>query len=513
MKWWLLALALAGCGASARPARPGSLVARRPPHEPSSAWCQGLPGHSGGTCAIATLDAEAGSVEVLLRIAPEALPAGRTQVEVRGGGEVRARERDVTEVRYTVALDGAPAPGASFRHPAGWHLAGSSFAPEILVDGVAVDVAATLLLDVGEAPVLSSAGPGARVFEAASFARLAEESFEVGPIALGRREVEGTTLWVGGTGRGDGELEVAADALGEAYRALVHALGEGPSDSLLVVLHRPEAEPWGERRGTSLVYAVPPSEDPEAALADALRPMVELFLTTEDPWIGDGVVTYLATRVAIERLELDDGALSRQMLRAAATEEDRGVLAAFCLDGYLAERRSSLAATLARARGAPLTTDAILSDLAAISSGAASYLAALLEPGAELSVDECLERQGWRAEPAELEGPTDSALRDALAVASWHPLEGVPALRVGTTAPGGPLQRGDHLLGVGAHRVGSPDDVAWALRELAAGSEVVLDVRRRGERVSIDWTVPDLATVERAARPHVALARVEAATP
>lgn len=505
-----MAVALWGCGAAVPPAaRPGSLVARRPAPGQSAPACQDR------ACATATFDAEAGRFAIAVRVEPSALPAERARVEVRCGDEVHdlGAVSEPAELRCEVALESRVAPGESFRHPAGWHLAGRSFVPSLTVDGAAVDVPATLSLDVGEAPLYSSAGPGHRVLDAPSFARLAEESFEVGPIALTRRDVVGDTLWIGGTGRGDGELEVAADAIATAYRELVELLGDGPASSLLVVLHRPDGPAWEERAGATVVWALPATDDPELAIAAALEPLVGLFLRSAEPWLAEGVVSYLATRLGLEQLGFDRPALARQVVdRVSAGDAPPGLVAGFCLDRDLGESGGSLAATLRGARP-ELTTEGLLADLAAVSPAAAGHLAALLGTGEEPSLDPCLERAGLRIQTDELDAPSSDAWREALGVADWDASARVPALRVSEAGPDAPLADGDLLLAVAGQPVATPEDVAWALRDVGAGRPVRLEVRRRGRRAEVDWTAPDLSAAERAVRPVLRVVPIEATTP
>lgn len=514
MRWCLVWLVLAGCGGPARATRPGSLVGRSPAPGVAPS-CQDLHAGAARACAIATFDADAGVVSVVVRVEPEALPAARARVEVRCAEQTLdlGAVEEAAEVRCDVPLTSRVAPGESFRHAAGWHLAGRTFVPALLVDGAALEVPATLSLDVGDAPLYSSAGPGARVFDAPSFARLAEESFEVGPIAFTRREVVGDTLWIGGTGRADGELEVAADAIAGSYLELVEALGPGPADSLLIVIHQPDGAPWGIRAGSTIVWALPASEDPEVAIAGALDPLVAAFLPSSEPWLARGVVGYLAARLGAEQLGFPRDAVARQVFRLATAEDPApGLVASFCLDGALAERDRSLAGALRAARGgAALTSDGLLSDLAAVSPATASHLAALLE--GEAAIAPCLERAGLRVDEEGLEAPSEEAHRDALGVEAWEPAAGLPALRVAAAAEGSPLRGGDLLLAVADQAVVTPDDVALALRGLAAGAPVALEVRRRGERQRVDWTLPDLAGVEVVTRDVVRLVPIEVAAP
>jgi len=513
VRWLVLALALASCGAPVRATRPGSLVARQRSAEPSPMpACEDLraSGESRArACAIAELDPDAGVVEVFVRVEPDALPAARRSVTLTLAGETHdlGRVDAPAERRLHVALTSAVAPGQSFRHAAGWHLHGRSFVPELRVDGEPVDVPATLLLRAGDAPVYTSAGPSHALFDAPSFGRLADESYEVGALTVSRREVDGDTLWVGASDRADAELEAAADVLAQAYRLLREALGRPPTDSLLLVLHAPAAEAFGQRAGSSVVWAIATSEDPAVALAQALAPLVRLWFTSgsDEPWLRDGVPEYLATRAAVALLDLGPDALARVMIGDARAQH-----LAFCLDAHLRESSSSLAALLRTRRG-PITAEALLEDIGAISGPTAGYLAALAASEGEFPIDQCLERIGYAAEVHAYDGPTDAAVRAALGVVGWTALSRLPALRVDEVAEASALEVGDLLLAVGGEPVADVDDVAWGLREAPDGGAIALSVRRRGDRVSLDATLGEL--VEREAREHTELVRLEAGTP
>jgi len=513
VRWLVLALAVASCGGPVRAPRPGSLVARpRPAERSPMPSCEDLRA-SGATgaraCAIAELDPDAGVVDVFVRVEPEALPATREQVTLELAGETHdlGRVDAAAERRLRVALRSEVAPGHSFRHAVGWHLDGRSFVPRLLVDGEAIDVPATLLVRAGDAPVYTSAGPSHHLFDAPSFDRLAQESYEVGALGVSRREVEEETLWIASSDRSDAELEAAADALAQAYRLLRDALGRPPTDALLFALHAPDAAPFAAKTGSSVVWALAPSDDPAVDLASELAPLVGLWVsdTSDEAWLSDGVPRYLATRAAVELLGLDAGALARAMLGAARDEH-----LPFCVDAQLRESSSSLAALL-RARRGPLTAEALLEDVGAISGPAAGYLAALAAAEGDFPIDQCLERIGWAAEVHAYDGPSDAAVRAALGVTEWSALPRLPALRVDAVAEASALEPGDVLLAVGGEPVAGPDDVAWGLREVPAGGAVALSVRRRGDRVSVDATVGEL--VEREAREHTELVALEASSP
>lgn len=511
-----MALTIASCG-PARVARPGHLRARVGPPSTSGAErpsCDELGADTPRACVIAVFDAEAGRVVLEVRLDPAALPATRREVEVVFG-EARHALGPVgepTELRHEVTLVSRAAPGESFRHAAGWHLAGRTFLPAIVVDGEPVEVPATLFLDTGALPLATSAGDDHRAFDAPSLTRLADEVYEVGPLARTSREVGADTLLVVGSLSREA-LGRAADVLAGVYRELAGSLGDSPASAILIVLHPADGAPWAARAGGAIVWALEPAEDPVLALAGALTPLAQHFLRSEEPWVSEGVAAYLALRAGAGLLELSPRAVPRQMIRIAAVPDHaahRGTLAAFCLDADLTAQGSSLAAALAAARGT-ISSEGVLGDLAAVWPDAASHLAALLEPGTEIAVDDCLSPLGWRAVEQALAAPTEAALRSALGVETWTEHETLPLLRIDAAGEGGPLEVGDVLLAVGATPVAAPDDVAWALRDLPASARVELSVWRRGARTSRALVVPDLAGVERAERAYVELAQAEEA--
>ncbi|MCA9608243.1 MAG: PDZ domain-containing protein, partial [Myxococcales bacterium] len=178
-----------------------------------------------------------------------------------------------------------------------------------------------------------------------------------------------------------------------------------------------------------------------------------------------------------------------------------GLVAHFCLDGDLVDQGGSLAATVRGARP-ELTTEGLLEDLAAVSPSVAGHLAALLDtdPAVGPSLDPCLDRAGLRARTEELDAPASDAWRDALEIEAWEPSERVPGIRVTRAGPEARLALGDVLVAVGGQPVTTPDDVAFVLRDVAAGHPIRLEVRRHGERVELDATAPDLTGVEHVAR-------------
>jgi len=477
-------------------------------------------------CAIATVDAARGTVQVLVRVEPGVLPSERSEVLLSWAhGEHTASlgaVEEAVEHHYAVTLVSREAPGQSWRHAAGWHLSGASFVPEVLVDGQPLDLPATLLVEVGQDTLFTSAGPGHRLFDAPSLTRLAGESYEVGGIMMTRREIDEDTLWVGATGRSDGELEVAADTLASLYRRVHDELGDGPTASLLVVLHAPgdpESRPWAERSASSLTFLVPPSDDIGVRIAGALRPLVQLWFAGGSPaWVAEGLPEYLATRVALEELDLPSEALARTVLGHStqpANPVSSGLLTSFCLDTFLRERGSSLAAVLrssstvpGRSPDAVLTVESLLPDVAAISPAAAGYFAALAGEQEPYGIDPCLERLGFHAEPAPFEAAPLENFRAALGIEAWSALERLPMLRVNSVSEGSAFETGDLLWQMEAVPLAVPEDVAWALRGAAAGDEVVVELRRRGERVTERVTLGELPAAASIARTHHSVVEV-----
>lgn len=528
----LALLVAAGCGApAARPARRGSLSAR--PQPATAAGCETGEADGPRACAVARVDAAAGVVEVELRIDPALLAEGRREVRLAFRSSVLgaryAEERvDLLEgawslgalarpavVRYRVTLD---ADGrASFRRPGGWHLTGQSFLPDVLVDGAPVDAPASLRIDAGETPVWSAAGAGQRLFDAPSLRRLASEAYEIGELAVTTREAGGTALLVGASGPADA-LAPLADLLAQAVRGLAARLGPPPADGLFVVVHAIDGAPRAERLGASLVV-----RDLGGARGDVLYGPLALSLGelvrfwspgthgSVEPWLTEGVGAYLALATAAELARAPAEEVARAVLaRGGDTAGDParvGLIAGFCLDAHLHGAGSSLGAvlrtTLARDDDEPIGAEALLEDLGAVSPASASYLAALLTEGAP-SLDECVERFGFRAREVSFEGWSDAALAaEVLGAPELRALEPVPGLlAVSADAEAGPLEAGDVLLAVEGARVGSLDDVAWALRATGAGERVRLSIRRRGEPLALEVELPQLGADRRESRSY-----------
>ncbi len=532
-----LACALLACGGPPRARRHGSLSARARPS--AATGCEIGEAESPRACAVARVDVDAGVVEVTLTVDPAALPAERSEVRLAFcedvlGARYGAERADLlsgawalgaapttAEVRYRVTLPpSASGPGASFRRPGGWHLTGSSFLPDVIVDGAPADVPASLLLDTGDAPLWTAAGSDRRLFDAPSLRRLADEAYEVGALSTTRRDVGGTTLLVG-TSVEDAAPERAADVFARALAALSQRLGPPPADALLVVLHPGEAPARVDRRGASLVYRGPEPDDPDPLFAPSALAIAELVRfwapgthAAAEPWIAEGVAAYLSLLVSAELAGAPAESVARAVLTEPGAADDAkrlGMVAAFCLDAHLSDAGSTLGAvlrtTLARDDDEVLGAEALLEDLAAVSPEGASYLAALLDGGAP-ALDECLERSGFRAREVSYEGATDAAVqRDLLGAVELgpsDPVRGIVIVSVDDEASA--LEGGDVLREVAGVRVGSLGDVAWALRDAAQGGRVRVVVRRRGEPVAIELEVPPL---EREQRAYVELAPVE----
>lgn len=518
---FLVAVASTACGATPQTTRPGTLSARRRPPPSADApipSCEDLdPGNAGArVCAIAEIDIESGLVDVFLRLEPDALPEGRREVTlVRGDtSESLGRVEEAAEVRYRVSLEGSE---GSFRRSGGWHISGRSILPEVYVDGERVVVPATLLLEVGDAPLFTSAGSEQRVFDAPSLERLAHESYEVGPLAMTRRDVDDVTLWIGSSGLPDGALESAADVLSDAYRRLRDHLGPSSTDTVLITLHASEDATFAVRDGSTVVWSVPPDADLRAELASRLRPLAHLFIpgshSIEEAWLREGVPEHYASRTANELLGGQDDAFARGVVRSfgryAASAEgrtlrsvddawvvDAGSVAGFCLDGTLRESSSSLDAVLRRAlaRGdEAVSTETLLEDLAALAPAAAGHLAALVETTGAFAVDVCFERLGLSPRETTFSSWSDAALNEALGVVVSSEAQTLPMLRIDEPSEGSPLRAGDLLMRVGGHAVAQAIDVAWALREASAGDRVELHVYRVGETHLLSRVIPELS--------------------
>lgn len=503
--------------------------------------CESGEASGAAVCAVARVDAAAGVVEVALRLDPALLPEGRREVRLafRTGalGARYAEERvdlvdgawslgelaEPAEVRYRVTLDAAGR--GSLRRPGGFHLAGLSFLPDVLVDGAPVDLPATLRVDAGETPVWTAAGGDRRLFDAPSLRRLAEEAYEIGELTVTSRDTEGTVLLVAASGPSDpGALSTLADLLAQAVRALAARLGPPPADALLVVVHPLDGSPRAERLGTSLLLRDPGgSRDllygPAAlALGELVRFWSPGTHRSVEPWLSEGVGAYLALSAAAELARAPAESVARAVLRRgsepAGDPARLGLMAGFCLDAHLGRSGSSLGAvlrtTLARGDDEPIGAEALLEDLAAISPASASYLAALLEEGAP-PLDECVERFGFGAREVSFEGWSDATLAaEVLGATELRALELVPGLLAVTAdAEAGALEAGDVLLAVEGVRVGALEDVAWALRASAPGERVRLAIRRRGEPLALEVELPQLGPDRREQRSYRELVPAE----
>lgn len=500
-------------------------------------------------CALARLDADASAIEVTLRIDPDALPEPRHEVSLAFRADVlgpRSEEHvtmldgaswpsslgavsEPVTLRYRVRLDGAAAmPGASWRRPGGWHLTGKSFLPDVMVDGRAVDVPATLDLDVGDRPLFTAAGPDRRLFDAASLRRLADEAYEVGPLTLVRREVGSTVVWTGTSAEEAERLDGVADVLARALASLGRRLGPPPTDGVLVVYHPVDAPPWAERLGASIVVARREGLPGDALYGTgvALRELAHLWTpgthANAEAWLSEGVTEYLAIVTAAELSGAPPSSIARVVLRrhraraadAPPRSREVGLAAGFCLDAYLRESGSSLGAalrtTLDRDADEPLGAEALIEDLAAVSPAGASYLAALLASDAGFSIDECLERAGFRAREVSYDGLGDRAIViDVLGIDGLRPFDGAQAFEVDAADEEAALAAGDVVLEVNGAAVGDLDDVAWVLRDARPGERVHVTSRRRGERRSTELTVPELGEDAREQRSYVELVPIE----
>lgn len=533
----LVAVLSTACGAAVRSGRAQTLSARnRPPPSANGTVpsCQDLDSGSEGArvCAIAQIDAASGMVDVFLRVEPEALPESRTEVTLVRAGETESlgRVEEATEIRYRVELGQAE---GSFRRPGGWHVAGRSILPEIYIDGAAASVAATLLIEV-DLPLFTAAGSDRRVFDAPSLTRLANESYEIGPLAMTRRDVEDVTLWIGSSSMPDGALEGVADVLADAFRRLRDHLGPSPTDTVLITLHT-SAAPSSARDGSTVVWSMAPGADPEVELASSLRPLAHLWVpgtrVIAEAWLREGVPEHYAALVANAMLGGQADAFARGVVRSwsryadnaegrtlrsgdDAWVVDAGAVAGFCLDGALRESSSSLDTVLRRtlARdGETLSTESLLEDLAALAPEAAGHLAALVETSGAFAIDECLEHQGLTTRETSFRSWTDSTLNEIIG-ATLSEVTSLPMLRVDESTEGSPLEAGDLVMRVHGHPTSQRSDVAWALRDVSAGDRVELVVHRSGEARSLERVIPELDDAERGSEhTYLELLRNEAA--
>lgn len=573
---------VAACGGPPPPRRPGTLTARRRPvpAQPSGPTCAEL--HASDeprACVVATLDDEAGAMEVRIEIPADALPEGGQQIRLgfreRTFGDayaatfVQTLDRDrwpasfgvgePVTLHYRVDLGfferGDPPDGrrgVSWRRPNGWHLTGKTFLPDVWVDGEPAQVPATLLLEVGDRPLFSAAGSDSRVFDADSLSRLADEAYEVGPMTTTRRDVGRTTIYVGTSGDGgDERLARMADTIERAVAAIIERLGPPQTDTLLYAFHpvgasEPGAEHraergWAERLGASLVQVGPelPADPLYGEGAVSFHELGRLWnpgrhAIAED-WIADGLTDLLAVQIAAELGSRTDEALARVVLRrhaayvAGAGERtvrdaspadprwvrDAGLVTGFCLDVRLREAGSSLWAvmrmTLDRDEEA-LGTEALLEDLAAVAPSAASYLEVRVGTRGAFEVEDCLERFGFEVREATFEAPTDQALAaDVLGILGSRTATHTQSLEVAAVGEETPLEVGDVVLRVADHPVAELADVAWALRDVAAGEAFTIRLRRGGRETTVERVRPEGASPDGAERTYLELVPVSAA--
>jgi predicted metalloprotease with PDZ domain len=554
----VIAVAIASCGSPARVHRPGTLSGRARPSAPLSE-CEGP-----RVCVIARLDEAARAMEVTLRIDPAALPRDREEVRLvfrsdpfgpryveefvqildRPAWPVSlGRVEEPTEIRYRVALDfldrARPAHGResiSWPRPGGWHLTGKTFLPDVVVDGEPAVVAATLRIDTGDLPIFSAAGDRA-LFDAPSLSRLADEAYEVGPMRSVRREVGSTALLVAASGEvNERALEAAADVLARSLAAWSQRLGAPPTDSVFVAIHSFDEPRSCERLGSSLVQIDPSGvpSDPIYGWTDrAIHELGDLWTPgtrrIPETWLRDGVTDYLAATVASEIADSDRASFARVMMRSHAryaAEADRrtiahetnggrwsndaGLVAGFCLDVQLRESGSSLAAvvrTMLTREESELGAEALFEDLAAVSPSSASYLEALLATEGAFSIDGCLERFGFQAREVSYQGYSDHALsNDVLGGVSIAPLLLAEGFEISAVSEGSHFEAGDVVTAIEGHPVADLDDVGWAIRDLAQSARFHASVRRRGESMQMELTVPWIDDDRREERAYVELA-------
>jgi hypothetical protein len=538
----LVALAfLASCASTPlRGPRRLTLAARPRPEvtAPSGCGAQGTP----RICALARFDASREIVEVTLRIEPDVLPAPRRDVVLAFRGEHHEEHvrlvndrpwprslgpvEAAVELHYRVALSRTPAhrEGASFPRAGGWHLTGSTFLPDVIVDGEQVHAPATMVLDPGELPLWTAAGGERRAFDADSLARLADEAYEIGPVLVARRATGASELLVVTSGDG-AKLSASADVLERALRGLAAHLGPPPAETVLFALHDEDAPVWAERLGASVVQMGrdPMPRDafsPRAALA--VHELAQLWSpgTHEiaDDWLEEGIADYFTVLALAELTEAPRAATARVVLRnhlrhvEHAEREGRashaGLSLGFCLDEQLRESGSSLGAvlrtTLAREQR-ELGADALLEDLAAISPSSASYLEALLASEGSFSLEECLSRYGFSARAARYDGPTDRALSSALGIVMMTPFTHAQGFEVAEASEGSPFAGGDVVLELEGVRVAELEDLAWALRTARGGQRIRALVRRDGDTQALSIEVPRALVDERVGRSYVEL--------
>ncbi|MGE3634347.1 MAG: hypothetical protein AB7P00_30885, partial [Sandaracinaceae bacterium] len=290
-------------------------------------------------------------------------------------------------------------------------------------------------------------------------------------------------------------------------------------------------ERWGERLGSSLVEAAPidgPS-DRLYAMTVSVHETLHLWLPgvhhVREEWLEEGITDYLTVLVSNSLAGAPDEDLVRVVLRvydayvAGAGQRslrdsnptdprwvyDAGLVAGFCLDGYLRANGSSLYALLRTTLGrseVDLGTDQLLEDLAALSPEGASYLAALVEARGALEIGACLEHRGFALETTEAELFSARVVAvDVLGLTSLYSLDKLEGFVVGEVRGGSAFQPGDVVLRVAGASVATVDDTAYAIRDLEPGARFDVELRRRDAPMRIELTldVPDDAERERRA--------------
>lgn len=484
-------------------------------------------------CAVLAIDGDDDLV-VVLHLEPAALPAGRRNVSLDFSfptdlaGERSSLDlgavREPRQIRYRVAWSASSEDSLAFRRPGGWHLSGSAFLPTLRVDGETAPVPVRLRVDAGASPVWSSAGSGPH-FDAPSFERLADESYEIGELKVVERQVAGVVLRVGTSGEEAG-LDELADALSRALASLARQLGSPAPRSFLVTFHpsdRPEIV--AAQRGAAFVErsarGVPP--DPLYGIEAAVRALSRTFFpdrsANDDELDVFGVAEYFAVLAMNELTGASSEWTARFILRAHerytreltpdALPRAASLPIAYCVDGHLRRRGSSFGAalrtTLSRSEET-LRVDSLLEDLAAVSPQSAGYLAALLGGEGPFALDECLAREGFETREIAFEGVSDEGLRTLFG--SSTPLALTPAFEIREPPASGLLERGDVVVEVEGVRASTPNELAWALHERSSLDRIRLVVRRRGEERALELPPPDAPLTSRT---HVLL--LEASEP
>jgi len=179
-----------------------------------------------------------------------------------------------------------------------------------------------------------------------------------------------------------------------------------------------------------------------------------------------------------------------------------GALVGFCADTLLAARGRSLAAELpvlvaldsAHARGgAPvpaLPPETFFAFLEERAPGAGAWARAAVARADPPAFDECLRRTGWAARDEPYRGYALPVLLGALRLGRLVTTPKSAGIRVDRALAGARFRNGDLLLAVDGAPLLGPEDLDYALRDLALGRGFTVSVLHGDHRVEVTVPMP-----------------------